>query len=117
MGLDDQNVLCEAGDSGQRFNGIIAMVKDAQIENDIEFTNGLHRKVRYIDLARFYNGSKCGARNVKCLAAANLRMRPTVGIGCEHAPRAATFRFEAEKSIPSTDIEHGASAQVDAIEN
>ena len=52
MSLDDQHVLCEAGDLGQGFDGIVAMVKDSQIKNDIELTDRVHRKVCDIDLAR-----------------------------------------------------------------
>src|ERR1017187_3557326 len=74
MGLDDQDLLREDGDPGQGFNGIIAMVKDPQIENDIELADCLRREVCYIDLAGVHVDAKCRARDVKGFAAANLRI-------------------------------------------
>ena len=117
MGLDDQNMPCEAGNRCQGFYSIVAMIKDTQVKDDIKLTDRLYGQVRDIDLARIHIGAKRGACKVECLAAANLRMRPTVRVRREDARRATAFCFEAEKAIPSPDIEHRAPAQIDAIEN
>src|SRR5450631_2032926 len=74
MGLDDQDVLRQAGDLGEGFDGIVAMVKHTQIENDVELTDGLRRKIRCIDLAGIHVDAKCRARKVEGFAAANSRI-------------------------------------------
>src|SRR5450759_2861009 len=41
MGLDDQDVLRQAGDLGEGFDGIVAMVKHTQIEFDVVLNLGV----------------------------------------------------------------------------
>ena len=71
----------------------------------------------HIDLKRIYFSVNRRPRNVKCFAAANLGMRPTIRIGGENSRRPASFRLEAKETVPSPNIEHGSTAQIDASED
>ena len=74
MSLDDQDVLGEAGDLRQCLDGIITMIENPQVQDNIELTNCLRRESRHIDLARAHVYAKRRARNVECFAPAKIRM-------------------------------------------
>ena len=89
MSFDDQELLCERSDSCESFNCVVAMVKNAQIQDDIEFADRLCGEIRSIDLACVHFDAQCRAGDFKGFPAADMGMRPAVGVGGENSTRAA----------------------------
>src|SRR5262245_35093376 len=117
MRFNDQQLSRQAGDSRKRFDRIITMVEDAEVQYDVEFTDRVCRELRYIDFTRFHLKAKHGARQIEGLGHAIPGTGPCKRVGCQQTSGATSLGFEAEKSIPRANIKHSASAQIDSAED
>src|ERR1700733_280834 len=74
MSLDDQDIFGHAGDLCQGFNSIVTMIKNTQVENNVELTNCLRRETCCIDLKRLDVYAKRRTREFKRFSTPNMRM-------------------------------------------